>query len=240
MPEKIHLTRSDIKQYGMSPVGVVTPMYIGQYCITDDNKVYFAKGLTSNDWIEASGSGGAVEDLNSLQTNNKSSLVGAINELFQNVDSGKQLIATAIDNESITKDSTFTAMGEAISNIRELIPNPTKESKEKLYDMMIDENYEVNESMPINDLLDLITISCINPNDIDYVSCGAYHIVLLKKDGTLWGAGYNGNGQLGLGDNTNRNVFTQIEIDNIKQVYCGGYHTFILVLSPNPNCPFPL
>ena len=46
MPEKIHLTRSDIKQYGMSPVGVVTPMYIGQYCITDDNKVYFAKGLT--------------------------------------------------------------------------------------------------------------------------------------------------------------------------------------------------
>jgi len=63
MPEKIHLTRSDIKQYGMSPVGVVTPMYIGQYCITDDNKVYFAKGLTSNDWIEASGNNDALDEI---------------------------------------------------------------------------------------------------------------------------------------------------------------------------------
>lgn len=87
MPEKIHLTRSDIKQYGMSPVGVVTPMYIGQYCITDDNKVYFAKGLTSNDWIEASGGvsreefEGLASELNGTKSLLCNSLTNLINKL---------------------------------------------------------------------------------------------------------------------------------------------------------------
>ena len=51
---------------------------------------------------------------NSLKTNDKT-VVGAINELFQNVDSGKQLIAGAIGDSSITKDSTFQAMSSAIA-----------------------------------------------------------------------------------------------------------------------------
>lgn len=158
MPEKIHLTRSDIKQYGMSPVGVVTPMYIGQYCITDDNKVYFAKGLTSEDWIEASGNNDALDgvlqeiisnleetnsnleevrsnleqtnsnleevrsksgDLNSLKTQDKTNLVEAINELFQNVSNGKNLIATAITDKGVNtgSDDTFETMANNISNI---------------------------------------------------------------------------------------------------------------------------
>ena len=36
------------------------------------------------------------------------------------------------------------------------------------------------------------------------------HSLILKNDGTLWGCGDNQYGQLGLGDTTNRNVFTQI------------------------------
>ena len=56
------------------------------------------------------------------------------------------------------------------------------------------------------------------------------HSVILKNDGTLWGCGYNSQGQLGLGDNIDRTTFTQIttNVDNIKSVYCGGYYTFIL------------
>ena len=56
------------------------------------------------------------------------------------------------------------------------------------------------------------------------------HTVILKNDGTLWGCGYNGQGQLGLGDTTDRTTLTQItaNVDGIKSVYCGGYHTFIL------------
>ena len=69
-----------------------------------------------------------------------------------------------------------------------------------------------------------------NADDIRSVYCGINHTVILKNDGTLWGCGANDNGQLGLGDTTNRTTFTQIttNADNIKEIYCGGYHTLIL------------
>ena len=69
-----------------------------------------------------------------------------------------------------------------------------------------------------------------NANDIKQVYCGRNHTIILKGDGTLWSTGYNGYGQLGLGDTTNRTVFTQIttNTNDIKSVYCGWYHTFIL------------
>ena len=56
------------------------------------------------------------------------------------------------------------------------------------------------------------------------------HSLVLKNDGTLWGCGYNGYGQLGLGDTNNKTTFTQIttNTDDIKQVYCGASHNFIL------------
>ena len=46
----------------------------------------------------------------------------------------------------------------------------------------------------------------------------SYHSLILKNDGTLWSAGYNNGGQLGLGNTTNRKTFTQIatNTDNIK------------------------
>ena len=54
--------------------------------------------------------------------------------------------------------------------------------------------------------------------------------LILKNDGTLWGCGYNGYGELGLGDTTDRTIFTQIttNTNNIKSVYCGYGYTFIL------------
>ena len=56
------------------------------------------------------------------------------------------------------------------------------------------------------------------------------HSLILKNDGTLWSTGYNGGGQLGLGDTTNRNTFTEIttNTNDVKSIYCGWYHTFIL------------
>ena len=53
---------------------------------------------------------------------------------------------------------------------------------------------------------------------------------ILKNDGTLWGCGDNGNSKLGLGDTNNRKTFAMISINtnDIKSVYCGDYHTFIL------------
>ena len=69
-----------------------------------------------------------------------------------------------------------------------------------------------------------------NADDIKSVCCGAYHTFILENDGTLWSTGYNGYGQLGLGDNTNKTIFTQVTInaDDIKEIYCGWEYTLIL------------
>ena len=69
-----------------------------------------------------------------------------------------------------------------------------------------------------------------NVDNIKSVCCGYNHTLILKNDGTLWGCGHNGYGQLGLGDTINRTTFTQIttNVNDIKSVYCGGFHTFIL------------
>ena len=74
------------------------------------------------------------------------------------------------------------------------------------------------------------SIISTNTNDIKSIYCGGYCSFILKNDGTLWGCGYNNGGQLGLGDKTNRTTFTIISANtnDIKSVYCGGYHTLIL------------
>ena len=69
-----------------------------------------------------------------------------------------------------------------------------------------------------------------NADDIKSVYCGAYHTFILKNDSTLWGCGYNNYGELGLGDTSKRNTFTQVttNANNIKQIYCGAHHTIML------------
>ena len=69
-----------------------------------------------------------------------------------------------------------------------------------------------------------------NTDNIKEIYCGENYTFILKNDGTLWSTGYNGFGELGLGDTTNRYTFTQVttNADDVKQIYCGWYHTFIL------------
>ena len=47
------------------------------------------------------------------------------------------------------------------------------------------------------------------------------------SDGTLWATGYNGNGQLGLGDTTHRLSWVQ-SLSGVAAVAGGGYHSFAL------------
>ena len=42
------------------------------------------------------------------------------------------------------------------------------------------------------------------------VSCGNYHTMIIDLNNNVWAFGYNDYGQLGLGDNQNRNIPTQI------------------------------
>src|ERR1700733_3078167 len=45
------------------------------------------------------------------------------------------------------------------------------------------------------------------PKNISEVICGGYHTIIKLTDGTLMSCGYNFSGQLGHGDQTNRNRF---------------------------------
>ena len=74
------------------------------------------------------------------------------------------------------------------------------------------------------------TIANINTNDIKSIYCGYNYTFIIKNNGTLWGCGYNGYGQLGLEDSNNRNVFTITNTNpgNIKSIHCGNRYTLIL------------
>ena len=69
--------------------------------------------------------------------------------------------------------------------------------------------------------------------DINYfyirklVSAGSAHTMILKTDGTLWGTGGNGSGQLGDGTTTDRSTPVQI-MTGVAAVSAGSEHTMIL------------
>ena len=63
-----------------------------------------------------------------------------------------------------------------------------------------------------------------NKTNLPMISVGGYHTVEVKSDGTLWTWGYNGNGRLGDGTETDRLSPVKI-IDDVKFVSAGIYHT---------------
>ena len=69
-----------------------------------------------------------------------------------------------------------------------------------------------------------------NTDNIKSFYCGDNYELILKNDGTLWGCGRNANGQLGLGDKSDRTTFVQIttNTNDIKSICCGECHTLIL------------
>ena len=57
---------------------------------------------------------------------------------------------------------------------------------------------------------------------------GKNHTVALKADGTVWTWGSNANGQLGLGDKTNRIRPTKVDIENVIDISAGDEYTLVL------------
>ena len=61
-----------------------------------------------------------IGDLSALKTAEKSTLVGSVNELFQNVSDGKSVVATAITGKGVAASNadTFAQLGTKISTIK--------------------------------------------------------------------------------------------------------------------------
>jgi hypothetical protein len=79
-----------------------------------------------NDHIESQSKNKQNKTDDNLKTSDKT-IVGAINELYQDINDGKQIIADAINNDSITKDSPFEAMGESIRGLSTKVNSLTNE-----------------------------------------------------------------------------------------------------------------
>ncbi|HEY1870241.1 MAG TPA: hypothetical protein VGG71_04240 [Chitinophagaceae bacterium] len=72
-----------------------------------------------------------------------------------------------------------------------------------------------------------IVISPVQFPQIKTIAAGYSHIMALKTDGTLWVCGNNASGQLGLGDYSSRNKFTQVPIYDVAQIFSGDAASII-------------
>ena len=101
-----------------------------------------------------------------------------------------------------------------------------------LYGVGKNSNGELGLGHNNSEIRSLTQVSIPSGKIIKNISCGSYYFVVLMTDGTLYGTGYNEFGQLGLGDNINKNVLTKITIPplkTIKTVLAGNNHTIVLM-----------
>ena len=66
-------------------------------------------------------------------------------------------------------------------------------------------------------------------SNVKQIDAGAWHALALKKDGTVWAWGYNGDGQLG--DGTNIDKLTPVQVSGLTGVMaiaCGSFHSLAI------------
>ena len=131
-----------------------------------------------------------------------------------------------------TNRTTFTQVTTNADNIKEIYCGADHTFILKNDGTLWSTGYNVNGQLGLGDAANRYNFTQIttNADNIKSVFCGANHTVMLKNDGTLWSCGLNVDGQLGLGDKTNKTTFTQITTNasDVKEIYCGCYHTLIL------------
>jgi alpha-tubulin suppressor-like RCC1 family protein len=65
-------------------------------------------------------------------------------------------------------------------------------------------------------------------SNVTAVAAGAYHSLFRKSDGSLWGMGYNGDGELGNGTFQSTNLPLQIVASNVIKISAGYTHSLFL------------
>ena len=167
-----------------------------------------------------------IGELSDLQTTDKTNVVNAINELFQNANNGKGIIADAIGGE-LSDSDTFAAMGTKIDNMSSTLSTFITDNGGT-----VTGGENLNELLEIvyNDILDIVFPYKYPFDGIQNIAGGYKYTLILKNDGTLWATGKNNYGQLGLDDETDRGVFVQVtrNISDVKKISAGTRQTFML------------
>ncbi len=73
-----------------------------------------------------------------------------------------------------------------------------------------------------------INIDNIKSISVNRFTDNSKHAFAIKNDNTCYAVGLNNSGQLGIGDNVNRNVFTKINVENVKYVAVYGNTSLLL------------
>ena len=103
------------------------------------------------------------------------------------------------------------------------------DNRNKLYTWMLNSEYDVNENMSFDDLLNVL--SFVDTTSIANVFVSGKNLFILKTDGTLWAAGYNTYGQLGLGNTDESTELRQVTINinnDVKEIIGSSWHTFMI------------
>ena len=152
-----------------------------------------------------------------------------------------------------TTDAVFTSGGQSVSEYLSTSLNlliqqiqsyeaKNEEVRQKLMDMLNEAGLTYDPNSSITDLLNRFLPANSGDGDeslsydVKRISCGENFTFILKNDNTAYYAGLNTSYQLGINNNTNVSSLTQLTssgqvyftIDNIKQISCGGKHTFAL------------
>ncbi|MDR1614026.1 MAG: hypothetical protein LBS26_00445, partial [Campylobacteraceae bacterium] len=72
-------------------------------------------------------------------------------------------------------------------------------------------------------------VTFLSDKNITAIAAGSYHSFAFSNDGKVYATGLNGNGQLGLGNNTNYYSFIEAaSISDVSVIAAGYYHSLVL------------
>ena len=165
------------------------------------------------------------------------SLIEKIGEIDLGVDA-EELLQTYIDSlkQILIENGVEVNGNETLAELIDKVNvgfDKHNEDINKIYEVLTNKGMDLSgKELSFEDIIDILNSSNIDLSEVSQLACGGEHVFILKNDGSLWATGYNEYGQLGINTSTEYiKIFIQVtaNINNdVKQVACGQYHTFIL------------
>mgnify|MGYP003294020037 CR=1 FL=1 len=175
-----------------------------------------------------------VEPLQRLESN--ATLADIVTRISE-INAANSLISTNLKTILSSKgiETQETRLSKIVEKINEQfdiyseIEEKENANRQKIAELMQQNGYNITGEEEMDELLELLKESNINPYKIEKIFCGHLATFLVYNTGEVYGAGSNGYGSLGLGDTSAKSSFTLIPgMTDVKQIAGGFQHTAIL------------